>query len=249
LGHSHQRASSGTSGSGGSGGMRKVTAKRIGDIFWGDDDDSKPVGDTTVTPGNGTQAALVEVVPEETEEERNSGPKRQDSGVQVDDRDFESLPPSYDEDKKNAEVERQQELELERQLAESIEATKALAQTLKARLHVVEKQVDDLVKRAEEKGTQKPDSTPSSLALPPPAPPSNRTTPSNDDNRVQPAPGAKSTILSLLQRYVLRNDAGDPPSVRALPSYMLLVGIGMCAVVFRVVLRRVLTAGANSARR
>jgi hypothetical protein len=37
--------------------------------------------------------------------------------------------------------------------------------------------------------------------------------------------------------------------VRALPSYMLLVGIGMCAVVFRVVLRRVLTAGANSARR
>ena len=44
-------------------------------------------------------------------------------------------------------------------------------------------------------------------------------------------------------RYPYLNGRLDPKSVSALPSYLLLVSIGVCAVVLRVVLRRVVTGG------
>ena len=231
-------------GSGGSCGMRKVTVKRVGDIFWG----GEPTEESpkTTVPEKIVESSILE------EPETTSKPSRRDSGVQVDlDLDLEPVTaPSVantwqEEIARREEEEREREgaaeLAMEEQLKQSIEATRALAQAMKVRLDIVEQQVDGLVKRAEARDAASAveiEARDAATKSPTPAP-------SPPAGPVQ----SRSKILALLHRYVLRNEPGEPTSVGALPSYMLLVGLGMCAVVFRVVMRRVLAGGSAAGGR
>jgi len=64
------------------------------------------------------------------------------------------------------------------------------------------------------------------------------------DEKTSPSDAEKDATNSeqsrsvALQRFEVEGDDGDPP-LTALPSYVLLVGLGVCSLVMRVVFKRI----------
>jgi len=117
----------------------------------------------------------------------------------------------------------------EQELEEHVKSTSALLETFKTRLEVVEKKVyemeeaeqqlqQELSQRHRENDDLVAKLRDSELAL-------SKASGSDNNKRL----GRKKKPLDNL----------DPQSMSALSQYVLLVGLGMCAVVFRVVLRKV----------
>ncbi|KAI0791210.1 hypothetical protein C8Q75DRAFT_757150 [Abortiporus biennis] len=129
---------------------------------------------------------------------------------------------------------------LEQALATELAETKALLEALKARLETVEQKVADLEeterqrvleeeKRRQEKSTAH----------------TQQETQSGKSNVEGDSPSILSQASSFLPSFMQSRPteqpgrSTDPQSVSELPSYVLLVGIGVCAIVLRVVFKKV----------
>jgi hypothetical protein len=219
---------------------------------------------TTTDPSMDHESELVAEPSHQQDEElqlkmetsRSTQDLNQSAAVQLEDQDASGpVELVEEEERKQKQAELELELNREKELEAELMRTKALVEAFRTRLERVEKKVEDMEetdrKREREAQTRNTRSRSISLARTPTSTTASTgmalitkalsyiyTSPATSSSTASSTPPVSSSNAITLGRERKRRHADDPP-VSALPSYVLLVSIGMCAVVLRVVLKRV----------